>query len=32
VWGNDVDVISDYSTRLEAELAGAMKLANELEG
>jgi hypothetical protein len=32
VWGNDVDVISDYSTSLEPIMAAANALANELEG
>lgn len=31
VWGNDVDVISDYTTNLETTLAGANALANELD-
>lgn len=30
VWGNDADVISDYTTRLEDILNGANKLAEEL--
>lgn len=30
VWGNDADVISDYTTNLEAVLAGANGLAEEL--
>jgi hypothetical protein len=30
VWGNDCDIISDYTTRLEALMAGANKLADEL--
>jgi hypothetical protein len=32
VWGNDCDVISDYSTSLEPHLAGANALAEELGG
>lgn len=32
VWGNDAHVISDYTTRLEAVMAGANALADELEG
>lgn len=32
VWGNDTDVISDYTTNFEAVLAGANALADELEG
>jgi hypothetical protein len=31
VWGNDVDVISDYSTSLEAIMAPANALAEELD-
>ena len=31
IWGNDVDVISDYTTNLEAIVAGANALANELD-
>jgi hypothetical protein len=31
VWGNDVDVISDYQVSLEALLAGANALAEELD-
>ena len=31
VWGNDCDVISDYQIRLEALLAGANALAEELD-
>ncbi len=31
VWGNDVDVISDYSTRLETVMAAANALAEELD-
>lgn len=31
IWGNDVDVISDYHTSLEAYLAGANTLAQELD-
>lgn len=31
VWGNDHAVISDYSTRLEAQVEGASKLADDLE-
>lgn len=31
IWGNDVDVISDYQTSLEVHLAGANALANELD-
>lgn len=31
IWGNDVDVISDYHVSLEAEIAGANQLANELD-
>jgi hypothetical protein len=31
VWGNDVDVISDYTTNLEKALAAANALANELD-
>lgn len=30
IWGNDVDVISDYVIRLETLLAGANALAEEL--
>lgn len=30
VWGNDCDIISDYSTRLEAVMAAANALAEEL--
>lgn len=30
IWGNDVDVISDYVMRLETLLAGANALAEEL--
>lgn len=30
IWGNDVDVISDYSTILEPLMAGANALAEEL--
>lgn len=32
VWGNDCSVISDYSIKLEAHVAGANTLADELEG
>jgi hypothetical protein len=32
VWGNDCSVISDYNTSLEALIAGANALADELEG
>jgi hypothetical protein len=31
VYGNDVDIISDYTTNLETVLAGANALANELD-
>lgn len=31
IWGNDVDVISDYSMSLEPYIAGANALANELD-
>jgi len=31
IWGNDVDVISDYHVGLEPYLAGANALANELD-
>lgn len=31
IWGNDVDVISDYHTSLEPHMAGANTLANELD-
>lgn len=31
IWGNDVDVISDYHTSLEPFLAGANALASELD-
>lgn len=31
IWGNDVDVISDYHVSLEKLLAGANALANELD-
>lgn len=31
IWGNDVDVISDYHTSLEPYLAGANALANEID-
>lgn len=31
VYGNDVDVISDYTTNLDKVLAGANALANELD-
>lgn len=32
IWGNDCDVISDYTINLETHLAGANALATELEG
>jgi len=32
IWGNDHDIISDYTTNLETLLAGANALADELEG
>jgi hypothetical protein len=32
VWGNDCCIISDYNTSLDALLAGAHALADELEG
>jgi hypothetical protein len=31
IWGNDVDVISDYHVSLEPYMAGANALANELD-
>lgn len=31
IWGNDVDVISDYHCTLEKDIAGANALANELD-
>lgn len=31
IWGNDVDVISDYHTSLERYIAGANALARELD-
>lgn len=31
IWGNDVDVISDYSIKLETVLSGANALAQELD-
>lgn len=31
IWGNDVDVISDYHVKLERYIAGANALANELD-
>lgn len=31
IWGNDVDVISDYHVSLERYIAGANALANELD-
>jgi len=32
VWGNDCSVISDYTTNIEAMVAGANALADKLEG
>jgi hypothetical protein len=32
IWGNDVDVISDYHVALEPYMTGANALANELDG